>query len=128
MRCCSRLSDFASLTASYPELQGTTVLDLYAACGIGACANLMSKQLKSGTALSQDHFTAFITQILPALILRQYADAAELVRLACALFFWLLHWAFEPVLFHYCSGIRFTVAIMRHGIYGIFPAEHHVAA
>lgn len=87
MRCCSRLSDFASLAASYPELHGTTVLDLYAACGIGSCAYLMSKQLKSGTALSQDHFTAFITQILPALILRQYFDAASLVRLACARFF-----------------------------------------
>ena len=63
------------------------MLDLYAACGISSCAYLMSKQLKSGTALSQDHFTAFITQILPALILRQYVDAAALVRLACARFF-----------------------------------------
>ena len=86
MRCCNRLSDFTSLLASYPELQGTTVLDVYAACGIGACASALSKQLESGSALLQDHFTAFISRILPALILRQHFDAAERVRLSLAVF------------------------------------------
>ena len=86
MRCCNRLSDFTSLPASYPELQGTTVLDVYAACGIGACASILSKQPEPGSALLQDHFTAFISRILPALIQRQHFDAAERVRLSLAVF------------------------------------------
>ncbi len=85
MRCCNRLLDFTSLPASYPDLQGTTVLDVYAACGIGACASALSKQLESGSAL-QDHFTAFISRLLPALILRQHFDAADRVRLSLVLF------------------------------------------
>jgi hypothetical protein len=80
MLCCNKLSRFESLTSGHPELHGTTLLNRYAACGIGACAYIMAKQPASGR--TQERFDAF-SQILPKLIRSHFFDAAELVSFPC---------------------------------------------
>jgi hypothetical protein len=86
MLCCTRLSHFDSISSGHPELQGTTVLNHYAACAIGACARIMSKMLPQGTAMPQPSFHAFIGQILPKLIQSQFFDAAVLVSSTQSMF------------------------------------------
>ncbi len=125
MLCCNKLSRFESLTSGHPELHGTTLLNRYAACGIGACAYIMAKQPASGRAFfSQERFDMFF-QILPKLIRSQFFDAAELVSSTCRHYSMSTHLLCTNDLMELHTGDQLSVKILHQPSKNRFNAQFY---